>query len=149
VKDAEWLATLLRYGLLKAIFTPSPPQRKLRELTRHRSYLVEERARKVDQLQKTLEGTNVKLADVVSDLLDKPARAILQALANGETDSRQLASLALGQVRASQDELERALTGEVTAHHRFMLSELLKQIDDLDAAIGRTSQQIANRLPFG
>ncbi len=145
-KDAAWIADLLRLGMLKESFIPSKEQRELRELTRYRTRLVEERAREVNRLQKTLEDTNIKLADVVSDVLGKAARLILEALATGETDPRRLASFAVGRVRASQEQLERALTGNVRAHHRFMLGEHLKQIGNLDAAIKRVSQHIADRF---
>jgi len=146
VKDAEWIADLFRLGMLKASFIPSTDQRELRELTRYRTRLGEERAREVNRLQKTLEDTNTKLGDVVSDVMGKAARMILYALANGETDPHRLASFAVGRVRASQEQLERALTGQVSAHHRFMLGEQLKQIENLDAAIKRVSQEIANRF---
>ena len=146
VKDAEWIADLLQHGLLRASFIPAAPQRELRELTRYRTRLVEERAREINRLQKTLEDTNLKLGDVVSDIMGKAARLILSAIAHGETDPSRLASLAVGRVRASQEELERALTGKVTAHHRFMLREHLSQIDTLESAIGRVSEEIARRF---
>jgi transposase len=146
VKDAEWIADLFRHGMLKASFIPSTEQRELRELTRYRTRLGEERAREVNRLQKTLEDTNIKLGDVVSDVMGKAARMILYALANGETDPSRLASFAVGRVRASQEQLERALTGQVSAHHRFMLSEQLKQIENLDAAIKRVSEHITDRF---
>lgn len=146
VKDSEWIADLLQHGLLRASFIPSAPQRELRELTRYRTRLIEERAREINRLQKTLEDTNLKLGDVVSDLMGKAARMILSAIADGENDPSCLASLAVGRVRASQEELERALTGKVTAHHRFMLWEHLKQIDTLESAIGRVSEEIARRF---
>ena len=146
VKDSEWIADLLQHGLLRASFIPSAPQRELRELTRYRTRLVEERAREVNRLQKTLEDTNLKLGDVVSDIMGKAARMILSAVANGENDPGHLATLAVGRVRASQEELEGALTGNVTAHHRFMLGEHFKQIDTLESAIGRVSEEIARRF---
>ena len=146
VKDAEWIADLLSHGLLSASFIPAPPQRELRELTRYRTSLVEERAREVNRLQKTLEDTNLKLGDVVSDVLGKASRLILRAIVEGETDARQLASLAVGRVRADQQTLERALTGKVTAHHRFMLSQHLTLIENLDAAIRRVEEEIARRF---
>jgi transposase len=146
VKDAEWIADLLQHGLLRASFIPSVPQRELRELTRYRTRLVEERAREINRLQKTLEDTNLKLGDVVSDIMGKAARLILSAVAEGETDPAHLASLAVGRVRASQEELEGALTGTITAHHRFMLGEHLSQIDTLERAIGRVSEEIACRF---
>src|SRR5467141_3086935 len=85
-KDSEWIADLLQHGLLKASFIPSAPQRELRELTRYRVRLTEERAREVNRIQKTLEDTNLKLGDVVSDVMGKASRMILNALAHGETD---------------------------------------------------------------
>jgi transposase len=146
VKDSEWIADLLQHGLLQASFIPAAPQRELRDLTRYRTRLVEERAREINRLQKTLEDTNLKLGDVVSDVMGKASQMILHALVDGETDPVRLASFAVGRVRASQQELESALIGKVTAHHRFMLGEHLKQIETLDAAIGRVSQEIARRF---
>lgn len=146
VKDSEWIADLLQHGLLKASFIPSAPQRELRDLKRYRTRLTEERAREVNRLQKTLEDTNLKLGDVVSDVMGKASQMILHAIVNGETDPTSLAAFAVGRVRASQQALEAALTGKVTVHHRFMLGEHLKQIESLDAAIRRVSQEIARRF---
>lgn len=146
VKDAEWIADLLSHGLLSASFIPSSPQRELRDLTRYRTKLVEERAREINRLQKTLEDTNLKLGDVVSDVMGQASRLILSALVEGETDPVKLASFALGRVRASQEDLERALTGKVTDHHRFLLGEHLRQIEHLDEAIRRVSEEIARRF---
>ncbi len=146
VKDAEWIADLLAHGLLSASFIPAAPQRELRELTRYRTSLVEERAREVNRLQKTLEDTNLKLGDVVSDVMGKAAGMILPAIVDGETDPVRLASFAVGRVRASRDELQRALTGKVTAHHRFMLGQHLQLIGNLDEAIRRVNEEIARRF---
>ena len=146
VKDAEWIADLLSHGLLSASFIPSSPQRELRDLTRYRTKLVEERAREINRLQKTLEDTNLKLGDVVSDVMGKASRLILSALVEGESDPVKLASLALGRVRARQEDLERALTGKVTDQHRFLLGEHLRQIEHLDEAIRRVSEEIARRF---
>jgi len=146
VKDAEWIADLLSHGLLTASFIPSAPQRELRDLTRYRAKLVEERAREVNRLQKTLEDTNLKLGDVVSDVMGKASQMILHAVVEGETDAVHLADLAAGRVRASRQTLERALTGKATAHHRFLLGEHLRQIEHLDEAIKRISEEITRRL---
>lgn len=146
VKDAEWIADLLSHGLLSASFIPSAPQRELRELTRYRTSLVEERAREVNRLQKTLEDTNLKLGDVVSDVLGKASRLILAAVVAGETDAARLASLAVGRVHASRPDLEQALTGKVTAHHRFMLGQHLALIEQLDEAIRRVTEEIGRRF---
>lgn len=145
-KDAEWIADLLQHGLLKASFIPSAPQRELRELTRYRVRLTEERSREVNRLQKTLEDTNLKLGDVVSDIMGKASRMILQAIVEGETDPERLASLAVGRVRASQEQLEAALTGKVDDHHRFLLREYLAQIEHLEQAIARVTAEIARRF---
>ncbi len=146
-KDAEWIADLLRHGLLKASFIPSTPQRELRELTRYRVRVTEERAREVNRVQKTLEGTNLKLGDVVSDIMGKASRMILWAIVDGESDPARLADRAVGRVRANQVELEAALTGTVSEHHRFLLREHLTQIDHLEQAIERVSAEIARRFP--
>src|SRR6202049_1162784 len=103
-KDAEWIADLLQHGLLKASFIPSAPQRELRDLTRYRVRLTEERAREVNRVQKTLEGMNLKLGDVVSDIMGKASRMILHSIVDGESDPVRLAGLAVGRVRASQAE---------------------------------------------
>jgi transposase len=145
-KDAEWIADLLQHGLLKASFIPSAPQRELRDLTRYRTRLVEERTREVNRVQKTLEDTNLKLGDVVSDVMGKASRMILGALADGETDPVRLASFAVGRVRANQQQLVAALTGHVDDHHRFLLREHLTQIEHLDRAIERVTKEIARRF---
>ena len=146
VKDAEWIADLLAHGLLKASFIPSGPQRELRDLTRYRVRLTEEKAREVNRVQKTLEDTNLKLGDVVSDIMGKASRMILHAIADGETDPGRLAALAVGRVRAPQEQLEAALRGHVTDHHRFLLSEHLTQIQHLEQAIERVTAEIVRRF---
>ncbi|HLZ59635.1 MAG TPA: IS110 family transposase [Ktedonosporobacter sp.] len=146
VRDAEWIADLLRHGLLKASFIPSGPQRELRELTRYRVKLTEEKAREINRVQKTLEDTNLKLGDVVSDIMGKASRMILHAIADGEKDPSHLAAFALGRVRASQEQLEAALTGHVTDHHCFLLREHLTQIHHLEQAIDRVTAEIIRRF---
>src|SRR3712207_2723604 len=120
VKDSEWLADLLRHGLLKASFVPDRPQRELRELTRYRTALVRERTAAVNRLQKTLEGANIKLSSVASDIMGKSGRAMLAALVAGTTDTAALAQLARGQLRDNRPALERALAGRVGPHQRFL-----------------------------
>jgi transposase len=146
VKDAEWIADLLQHGLLKASFIPSGPQRELRDLTRYRVRLTEEKAREVNRVQKTLEDTNLKLGDVVSDIMGKASRMILQAITDGESDPGRLAALAVGRVRADQEQLEAALRGHVTDHHRFLLQEHLTQIHHLEQAIERVTAEITQRF---
>lgn len=149
LKDAEWIADLLRHGLLRPSFVPSVQERELRELTRHRTTLIEERSRVINRLQKVLEGANIKLAAVASDLMGKSARAMLQALLQEEADPSVLSELALGKMRAKREALEQALTGRLQPHHRFLISEHLVHIDTLDEAIERVSHEIAERMrPF-
>lgn len=146
VRDAEWIADLLQHGLLRASYIPPAPQRELRELTRYRTSLVQERARAVNRLQKTLEDTNLKLGDVATDIMGKSARAMLEALLAGQTDPAKLADLARGRLKAKRAQLEEALVGVLKPHHRFMLTEHLSLIDTLDEAITRASQEIVQRL---
>jgi transposase len=146
VRDAEWIADLLAHGLLKGSFIPPSEQRDLRELTRYRCSLVEERARTVNRLQKTLEDTNLKLADVATDILGKSARAMLEALLAGETDPHVLAGLARGRLKSKRAELEQALVGSLKPLHHFLLGEHLRLIDSLDEAIGRVGRQIETRM---
>ena len=149
VKDCEWLADLLRHGLLRPSFVPDRPQRELRELTRYRSSLVRERSAEVNRLQKTLEGANIKLGDVATDIMGLSSRQMLAALAGGETNAVAMAQLAQGRLRDKLPDLERALAGRVGPHQRFLLAQQLAHIDFLDASIAEVSAEIAERLhPF-
>jgi transposase len=143
VKDAEWIADLLRHGLLKGSFIPPLPQRDLRDLTRQRTNLVQDRARVVNQLQKVLEWANLKLASVVTDIMGVSARAMLAAIVGGVEDQGTLADLAQGRLRAKQAELEQALVGHVREHHRFLLARHLSHIDFLEEQIADFDRQIA------
>jgi transposase len=146
VKDAEWLAELLMHGLLKASFIPAKPQRNLRDLTRYRVNLVEERARTIQRLQKVLENANIKLASVATDVLGVSGRRMLAALVEGKVDAATMAELAKGKLRNKLPELEQALTGLVEAHHRFLLAQHLAHIDFLDEQIDAVGQQIERYL---
>jgi transposase len=158
VRDCEWLADLLRHGLLRASFVPDKPQRELRELTRYRTQKVRERSREVQRLEKTLEGANIKLSAVVTDLTGKSGRQILAALVAGASGGQAqpdraaaatLADLAAGRLRAKLPELTQALEGRFGAHHRFLVAEQLAQLDFLDETIDRLGREIAERLrPF-
>jgi transposase len=146
VKDAEWIADLLQHGLLRGSFIPPVEQRELRDLTRYRTSLIQERTRIINRLQKTLEDTNLKLGDVVADIMGKSARAMLEALLEGQTDPAVLADLAQGRLRAKRDQLEQALVGTLKPHHRFLLTEHLNHIDELDEAMVRVDQEIEERM---
>jgi transposase len=146
VKDAEWIAELLRHGLLRGSFIPAKPQRELRELTRHRTTLVQDRARVINRVQAVLEDANIKLASVVTDIRGVSARAMLEALIAGQRDVTALADLARGRLRSKRAQLEDALQGYFTPHHSFLLTEYFSQMDYLDDAIDRVSAVIAQRL---
>jgi transposase len=149
IKDAEWIADLLRHGLLRASFIPDRPQRELRDLTRTRTTLIDARSAAVNRLQKVLEDANIKLAGVATDVMGVSGRAILAALLDGQTDPATLAELAKGKLRAKRALLERALRGRVSDHHRLLLTTHLAHIDFLDEQIAQLSAEIAERLrPF-
>ena len=145
-KDAQWLADLLRHGLLKASFIPPPEIRELRELTRYRETLVREQSAVANRVQKVIESGNIKLAQVASDALGASGRAILRALADGETDPAKLASLAQRQLKEKVPQLRRALQGRLTLNQRFVLGELLGRWEELERADERVTQQIDQYL---
>lgn len=147
VADSAWLADLLRHGLLRSSFVPPRPQQQLREVTRQRSCLVAERSAVVNRLQKCLEGANLKLGSVLTDITGVSGRAILSALVAGEEDPAVLADLAVGQVRHhKRAALQAALTGRMDAHHRFLLGQHLAHLAFLDGQIATVGEEIAARL---
>jgi transposase len=146
VADSEWIADLLRHGLLKASFVPDRNQRELRELTRYRTSMMQERAAEVNRLQKTLEGANIKLAAVATDVLGKSGRQMLEALVAGTSQAGDLAQLAKGRMRAKIPELQRALAGSFRPHHQFMVAHHLAYIDAIDEIVTQLSAEIAERL---
>lgn len=146
VRDCEWIADLLRHGLLRGSFVPDRERRELRELTRYRTALIRERAAEVNRLQKTLEGANIKLASVASDVTGVSARAMLAGLLAGQTDTVALAELAQGSLRRRLRQLALALEGAFEAHQRFVVREQLAHVDSLQTAIARASAEIARRL---
>jgi transposase len=146
LKDAEWIADLLQHGLLRPSFVPPVSQREVRELTRYRMSLTEERTRLINRLQKTLEEANIKLASVASDVMGRSARDMLAGLLAGEVDPTVLAELARGRMRSKRDLLSQALQGQLKPHHCVLIGEQLADIDALDEAIERMSTEIAERL---
>jgi transposase len=142
VRDCEWLADLLRHGLLRASFIPPPHIRELRELTRYRQTLVKEQTALANRVQKLIESANIKLGQVATDVLGVSGRLILRALAEGETDATKLAEFARGRLRRKGVELQRSLEGRLTKSQRFVLSELLYRLDEVAAAILRVNERI-------
>jgi transposase len=145
-QDSEWLAELLMHGLLKPSFIPPKPQRELREMTRYRATLVQERARVVNRVQKLLEGMNIKLAAVATDVLGVSGRAMLEALVADRLKPAEMAQLARGRMRTKIAELEKALTGIVGAHQRKLLALQLAHIDFLDEQVEELSADIVRHV---
>lgn len=146
VKDAEWLAELLSYGLVRGSFIPPLPQRDLRDLTRQRTTLIRERASVINRLQKVLEWANLKIASVVSDISGVSVRAMLKALVAGTEDPEALSELAKGRMRSKQSELIAALRGRVRDHHRFLIRQHLNHLEFLDAQLKPVSRQLLSPL---
>jgi len=142
IKDCAWIAQCLHCGLLRASFIPPQPVRELRELTRTRACLQEDKTRVANRIHKVLEDANIKLASVASDILGASGRAMIQALIAGETDPHKLADLALKGLKRKKVQLSVALQGRVNDHHRFMLRLLMTQIRDLEGLVA----QIENRI---
>ena len=146
--DATWIADLLALGLIRSSFVPPAPLQELRDLTRTRKQLVRELSRHTQRIQKTLEDANLKLTEVISDVLGQSGRAILTALVAGETDPERLIGLTHG-LKASHDALVQAVHGRVTAHHRFMIQLHLTQVTALERAVADLDARIEAALaPF-
>jgi len=144
VKDAEWIADLLQHGLVKGSYIPDRDQRELRELTRYRRSLIEERG-----MQKVLEGANIKLSSVATDITGVSGRSMIEAIINGVDDPKMLSLLVKGRMNSKREQLERALHGLVGPHQKMLLSAQLKHIDFLDQQIALLGREIAERMrPF-
>jgi transposase len=146
VSDAEWIAQLLHCGLLRGSFVPPRAIRELRDLTRHRAQLAGEHTRAANRIHKLLEDTNIKLGAVASDILGVSGRAMLRALLDGKQDPQELADLAQGRLRKKLPQLQLALEGHLTEHHRFLLRRLLSHLNYLEAQSNQLSQRIAQKL---
>src|SRR5258706_3392314 len=146
IKDSEWLADLLRHGLLKASFIPPKPIRDLRDLVRARKSIVRQRAQAINRIQKVLETANIKLSSVASDVVGASARRMLEALIAGETNVEAMAQLAHARMRRRLPELRQALVGQVHPHHRVLLRRLLDHIVFLEASLALLQAEIDARL---
>jgi len=142
VKDCEWLAQLLRHGLVKGSFIPPKPIRQLRDLTRYRQKLVQQRSSEINRLEKFLEDANIKLSSVVSDIKGVSAQEMIQHLIADDMNPEQMAALAKGRLRNKLSELEKALAGYLSDHQRLMLKVALQMIGSYDEAIEALSRQI-------
>jgi transposase len=150
VKDAEWIAQLLQHGLLRGSFVPCTPQRELRDLTRQRRQLIQAKATVANRIQKVLEDANIKLASVATDVLGVSGRDMLEALIAGKENPQQLADLARRRLRAKIPQLQLALRGRVTDHHRFLLRLLMDELEHLEGLIARLTARITEvmAVPF-
>ena len=146
VRDCQWIAQLLQHGLLKGSFIPPRPQRELRDLTRHRTQRVEEKTRTASRIQKVLEDANIKLASVATDILGVSGRAMLKRLIEGEQDAVKLADLAQRQLRGKIPELQKALEGHLTEHHRFMRRLLWKQLAQQEELMAELDAKIEEQV---
>ena len=143
VKDAEWIADLLRHGLLKASYIPNREQRELREITRYRKSLTEERCREVNRLQKILEGANIKLDSVVKDITGKSARKLLQRIIDDDIpDSDEVPKLVHGRIRPKLDQIVASIEGITTPLQRKLLAQIIDHIDDLNRRIGELDKLV-------
>jgi len=142
VQDCVWIAQLLEHGLLRGSFVPPTPIRELRDLTRYRKTITQERSRAINRLHKTLEDADIKLASVATDVLGVSGRAMLETLVRGNTDPDVLAELARGALRKKLPALRQALSGRFRPHHAFLVSQILAHVDYVEEAIEAVSQQI-------
>ena len=145
VKDAEWIADLVRHGLVKPSFVPSREQRELREMVRYRNEIVNERARELNRIQAVLEGANIKLSSIVTDISGKSSMEILRAIIDGKSDVEYLCSLAKGSLKGKIPELKKALTGSIGAHQVQMLKLQLDHIDFLSKSISEMDEDIKKK----
>jgi transposase len=146
IKDCQWIADLLQHGLLRGSFVPPPPIRRLRDLTRLRTSLRQDHTTVANRMQKILEDANIKLASVASDWLGVSGRAILAQLLAGEEDATKLAELSRRRLRAKLPQMQLALHGRMTAHHRWMLRVLWEQLEFLEAQLAKLDAQIHEQV---
>lgn len=148
-KDCEWIAQLLQHGLLRGSFVPPQPIRELRDLTRHRAKLSDQRTAVVNRIHKVLEDANIKLASVASDVMGVSGLDMLWSIVEGQDDPEKLAELARQRLRGKIPALRLALEGKVTEHHRFLLKMLLEEVAMLEGFIEQLNQRIEKcTLPF-
>lgn len=148
VHDAEWICDLMRHGLLRGSLIPDRPRRELQELTRYRRALIHERTREVNRIHKVLEGANVKLGTVMTDMMGVSGRSMLEAIANGETDARVIADLAHPKLKANHDDIMRAVEGLIGEHQRTLLRTQLDHIDVLNTKVAGLEAEIDHRLGY-
>jgi len=148
-KDAEWIADLLRHGLVRGSFIPDRAQREFRELVRYRRGLIQQRADEVNRIQKVLEGANIKLSSVATDIVGVSGRAMLEAMVKGIEDPQTLATMAKGRMSKKGANLQESLQGLVGPHQRMLLDSQLRHLTFLDEEIKRLDAEVVRRMcPF-
>lgn len=145
-KDCRWLAQLLQHGLLKGSFIPPQPIRELRDLTRQRRRLIQERSSVVNRIHKILQDANIKLSSVITDIMGKSGLEMLEQLVKGETDAAKIAECARGKMKSKKGQLVYALEGKFTPHHRFMITQHMKQIRFLEEMIEEFDKQVDEHI---
>jgi len=149
ISDSAWIAQLLEHGLLRSSFVPPVEVRELRDLTRYRKTLIEERAREANRVHKVLQDAGIKLSSVATDALGVSGRTMIKALIDGQRDPNQLAALAKGKLRSKEAQLQKAMLGRFRRHHAFLLSSLLAHLDFLEMSIDAIGIQLEELLrPF-
>lgn len=146
VKDCQWIAKLLRHGLIRGSFIPPKPIRQLRDLTRYRQKLTHQRSSEINRLQKFLEEANIKLASVVTDITGVSAQEIIQHLIQEDMTTQEMAQLAKGRLRNKIERLEQSLEGYLSDHHRLILRLSLQMIVSYDEAIENLNSEIDKRM---
>ena len=149
IQDCEWIADLLQHGLLRRSFVPEPAIRELRDVTRYRATLAQERATVANRIQKVLEDANMKLASVATDVLGQSGRSMWEAMVAGQQDPEQLAELARRRLRAKIPQLRAALPGRIQEHHRFLLRRLVEHLRFVESPIAELEEEMERRRgPF-
>lgn len=146
VKDAEWIARLVRHGLVQGSYIPDREQRELREVVRYRRSIIEERTREVNRIQKVLEGGNIKLSSVASNVLGVSGRKMLEAMIEGETDTIKLADFAQKKLKAKKEQLKLALEGRLGPHQLTMLEKQLGHVDYLTQLVAELDDEVKSRM---
>ena len=146
VKDSQWIANLLKHGMLKASFIPTRDMRELRELVRYRKSLIEERAREFNRMDKVLQGANIKLTSVASSVDTKSGLAMIKAIAGGEVNAEVLSNMAKGTMKSKKSELERALKGLIQPHQQMILKSMISHVENLTTAIETLDAEVDKRL---
>jgi transposase len=146
IRDAQWIAQLLQHGLVRGSYIPSREQRELRELVRYRRSLIEEASRESNRIQKVLEGANIKLGSVASNVLGVSGRKMLRSLIAGVEDPDVLADMSMGVLRKKIPLLKKALKGLVGTHQQFLLAKQLNHVEYLERMIEEIDKEVAQRL---